>query len=46
VGVQEVSWDKGGTVRKEDYIFFYGKVNENHQFKNTIFSTPQNNISS
>jgi len=22
VGVQEVSWDKGGTVRAGDYIFF------------------------
>ena len=22
VGVQEVRWDKGGTVRAEDYIFF------------------------
>jgi len=25
VGVQEVSWDKWGTVRAGDYIFFYGK---------------------
>jgi len=31
VGVQEVRWDKEGTVRAEDYIFFYGKWNENHQ---------------
>ena len=31
VGVQEIRWDKGGTVRAEDYIFFYGKGNENHQ---------------
>jgi exonuclease III len=31
VGVQEVRWDKGGTVRAEDYNFFYGKGNENHQ---------------
>jgi hypothetical protein len=23
VGVQEVRWDKEGTVRAEDYIFFY-----------------------
>jgi hypothetical protein len=22
LGVQEVRWDKGGTVRAEDYIFF------------------------
>jgi len=25
VGVQEVRWDKGGTVRAGDYNFFYGK---------------------
>ena len=30
-GVQEVRWDKGGTVRAGDYNFFYGKGNENHQ---------------
>jgi len=31
VGMQEVRWDKGGTVRAGDYNFFYGKGNENHQ---------------
>ena len=31
VGVQEVRWDKGGTVRAGDYNFFYGKRNENAQ---------------
>jgi len=31
VGVQEVTWGKGGTVRAGDYIFFYGKGNENNQ---------------
>jgi len=31
VGVQEVRWDKGGTVREGDYDFFYGKGNNNHQ---------------
>jgi hypothetical protein len=25
VEVQEVRWDKGGTVRVGDYDFFYGK---------------------
>jgi hypothetical protein len=25
VGVQEVRWDKGGTVRAGDYTFLYGK---------------------
>jgi hypothetical protein len=27
VGVQEVRWDKGGTIRVGDYSFFYGKGN-------------------
>jgi len=31
VGVQEVKWDKGGTVRVGDCDFFYWKGNENHQ---------------
>jgi len=35
VGVQEVRWDKGGTVR--DYNFFYGKGNENHQLGTGFF---------
>ena len=30
VGVQEVRWDKGGTVQEGDYNFFHGKGNENH----------------
>jgi len=30
-GVQEVRWDKGGTVRAGDCDFLYGKGNENHQ---------------
>jgi hypothetical protein len=25
VGVQEVSWEKGGTERAEDYTFLYGE---------------------
>jgi hypothetical protein len=25
VGIQEVRWDKGGTVRADDYNYFYGK---------------------
>jgi hypothetical protein len=36
VGVQEVSWDKRGTVRAGDY-FFYGKVNESHQLGTGFF---------
>ena len=30
-GVQEVRWDKGGTVREGDYDFFYRKGNDSHQ---------------
>jgi hypothetical protein len=29
--MQEVRWDKGGTVRAVDYKFFYGRGNENQQ---------------
>jgi exonuclease III len=31
VRVQEVRWDKGSTERAEDYTFFYGAGNEDHQ---------------
>jgi exonuclease III len=31
VGVQEVRWDKEGTVRAGDNTFVYGKGNKNHQ---------------
>jgi len=37
VGVQEVSWDKGGTVSAGDYNFFYEKGNENHQLGTGFF---------
>jgi hypothetical protein len=30
VSVQQVRWDKWGTVRAGDYKFFYGKGNENY----------------
>ena len=44
VGLQEVRWDKGGTVRAGDYIFFYGQGNENHKLGKDC--TPENLISS
>jgi hypothetical protein len=31
VGVQEVRWEKGGTEQEEDYAFFYGRGNGDHQ---------------
>ena len=46
VGVQEVRWEKGGTVRAGDYNFFCGKGNKKSSIGNRIFCTPQNSISS
>jgi exonuclease III len=37
VDIQGVRWEKRGTVKAGDYIFFYGKVRENHQFGTGIF---------
>jgi len=37
VGVQEVRWDKGDTVRAGEYNSFYGKGNENHQLGKGFF---------
>jgi hypothetical protein len=31
VGVQEIRWDKAGTIRAGDYTLFYVKGNDNHQ---------------
>ena len=39
VGVQEVSWDKGGKVRAGDYDFSYGKGNKHHQ--DCLYTTEQ-----
>jgi hypothetical protein len=37
VGVQEVRWDKEGTVRAGEYTFLYGKGRENHQLGTGLF---------
>jgi hypothetical protein len=44
VGVQEVRWDKGGTLRAGDYTFVYGKGNESHQL-GTVFVLHQTIVS-
>jgi hypothetical protein len=37
VGVQEVRWDGGATEPADEYIFFYGKQNKNHELGTGFF---------
>jgi hypothetical protein len=46
VGVQEVRWDNGDTVREGDYIFFPRKRKRKSSIRNRNFCSPQNSISS
>jgi hypothetical protein len=39
--MQEVRWDKGGTVRAGDYDFSYGKGIENHQLRTGFLYTTE-----
>ena len=37
MGIQEVKWVNGGTVRAAVYILFYGRGKENHQLGTRFF---------
>ena len=41
VGVQEVRWDKGGTIRAGDYNFFYGKGNKTINWEQDFLYTTE-----
>ena len=45
VGVQEVRWEKGDTIRVGDYNFFYGKKRKSSIGKRMFYKT-QNSINS
>ena len=42
MGVQEVGWEKEGTVTTGDYNFFLWKIKRKLSIWNRIFCTPQN----
>jgi hypothetical protein len=46
LGVKEVRWDEGGTVRAGDCNFFFVKKKGKSSIGNRIFCTPQNSIGS
>jgi hypothetical protein len=37
VGVLEVRWNEGGTIRAENYTFSYGNGNKDFQFRIGLF---------
>ena len=46
VGVEEIRWDKGDTVRSGDYNFFHRKRKRKSSIRSMSFCTPQNSVSS
>jgi hypothetical protein len=42
VGLQEVGWEEGGTERAEDYTFFCGRGNGDHQLGTGFFVHKRN----
>jgi 3D (Asp-Asp-Asp) domain-containing protein len=41
VGVQEVRWDTGGTIKARDYNFFYGKEKKIINWEKDVLCTTQ-----
>jgi hypothetical protein len=45
VGIQEISWDRGGTEPAGEYTFFYGKGKENHELGTGFLKAKRSKLS-